>query len=49
MTTQETIDLFNKYVIANYARLPRVIIRGRAATSLMRTATGYWTCFLAGP
>jgi len=28
MTTQETIDLFNKYVVANYARLPRVIIRG---------------------
>ncbi len=28
MTTQETIDLFNKYVIANYSRLPRVITRG---------------------
>jgi acetylornithine/N-succinyldiaminopimelate aminotransferase len=28
MTTKETIDLFNKYVIANYNRLPRVIVRG---------------------
>ncbi len=28
MTTQETIELFNKYVIANYGRLPRVIVRG---------------------
>ena len=28
MTTQETIDLFDKYVIANYGRLPRVITRG---------------------
>ena len=29
MTTQETIELYNKYVIANYARLPRVIVRGQ--------------------
>jgi len=28
MTTQETINLFDKYVIANYRRLPRVIVRG---------------------
>jgi len=28
MTTQETIELFDKYVIANYRRLPRVIVRG---------------------
>jgi acetylornithine/N-succinyldiaminopimelate aminotransferase len=28
MTTQETIELFNKYVIGNYGRLPRVIIKG---------------------
>ena len=28
MTTQETIDIFNKYVIANYGRLPRVIVKG---------------------
>jgi acetylornithine/N-succinyldiaminopimelate aminotransferase len=28
MTTQETIELFNKYVIANYGRLPRVITKG---------------------
>jgi acetylornithine/N-succinyldiaminopimelate aminotransferase len=28
MTTQETIDLYNQYVIANYTRLPRVITRG---------------------
>ena len=28
MTTQETIDLFNKYVIGNYPRLPRVIVKG---------------------
>ena len=29
MTTQETIDLFDKYVIANYPRLPRVITKGQ--------------------
>ena len=29
MTTQETIDLFDKYVIANYGRLPRVITEGK--------------------
>jgi acetylornithine/N-succinyldiaminopimelate aminotransferase len=28
MTTQEVIALFDKYVIANYKRLPRVIVRG---------------------
>jgi len=28
MTTQETVDLFNKYVIGNYKRLPRVIVKG---------------------
>ena len=28
MTTQETIELFSKYVIANYPRLPRVIVKG---------------------
>jgi len=28
MTTQETIELFDKYVIANYGRLPRVIVKG---------------------
>ena len=28
MTTQETIELFDKYVIANYGRLPRVITKG---------------------
>ena len=28
MTTQETIDIFDKYVIANYGRLPRVIVKG---------------------
>ena len=28
MTTEETIELFNKHVIANYGRLPRVIVRG---------------------
>ncbi|HNS22626.1 MAG TPA: aspartate aminotransferase family protein [Sedimentisphaerales bacterium] len=28
MTTQETIELFKKYVIANYGRLPRVMVRG---------------------
>jgi len=28
MTTQETIDLYSKYVIANYTRLPRVIVKG---------------------
>ena len=28
MNTQETIELFDKYVIANYGRLPRVIVKG---------------------
>ena len=28
MTTQEIIELFDKYVIANYNRLPRVIVKG---------------------
>ena len=28
MTTKETIELFDKYVIANYKRLPRVIVKG---------------------
>ncbi|MHC4122245.1 MAG: acetylornithine/succinylornithine family transaminase [Planctomycetota bacterium] len=28
MTTQETIELFDKYVIANYGRLGRVIVKG---------------------
>jgi len=28
MNTQETIDLFNKYVMANYTRLPLVAVRG---------------------
>jgi acetylornithine/N-succinyldiaminopimelate aminotransferase len=28
MTTKETIELYDKYVIANYKRLPRVIVRG---------------------
>ncbi len=31
MDTQETIELFNKYVIANYGRLPRVIVRGEGS------------------
>jgi len=29
MTTQETIELYSKYVIANYKRLPRVIVKGQ--------------------
>lgn len=29
MTTNETIELFDKYVIANYKRLPRVIVKGQ--------------------
>ena len=29
MNTQETINLFDKYVIANYPRLPRVITKGQ--------------------
>jgi len=28
MSTQETIELFDKYVIGNYKRLPRVIVKG---------------------
>jgi acetylornithine/N-succinyldiaminopimelate aminotransferase len=28
MTTQETIEVFDKYVIANYGRLPRVMVKG---------------------
>lgn len=31
MTTQETIELFDKYVIANYGRLPRVMVKGEGA------------------
>ncbi len=31
MTTQETIELFNEYVIANYGRLPRVMVRGEGS------------------
>lgn len=31
MTTQETIDLFKKYVIANYGRLPRVMVKGEGS------------------
>jgi len=29
MTTEETIKLFDKYVISNYTRLPRVIVKGK--------------------
>jgi acetylornithine/N-succinyldiaminopimelate aminotransferase len=29
MTTKETIGLFDKYVIGNYPRLPRVIVKGQ--------------------
>jgi acetylornithine/N-succinyldiaminopimelate aminotransferase len=29
MTTEETIDLFDKYVIGNYSRLRRVIVKGK--------------------
>jgi acetylornithine/N-succinyldiaminopimelate aminotransferase len=29
MTTQEVINLFDKYVIGNYSRLPKVITRGK--------------------
>lgn len=28
MTTQETIELFNKFVIKNYNRLPKSIVKG---------------------
>ncbi len=31
MTTQETIGLFDKYVIGNYGRLPRVMVKGEGA------------------
>lgn len=31
MNTQETIELFDKYVIANYGRLPRVIVKGKGS------------------
>jgi len=31
MTTQETIALFEKYVIANYGRLPRVMVKGEGS------------------
>ncbi|MBL7106144.1 MAG: aspartate aminotransferase family protein [Phycisphaerae bacterium] len=29
METQETIEMFDKYVIANYSRLPKVIVKGK--------------------
>jgi predicted acetylornithine/succinylornithine family transaminase len=31
MTTNEVIEMFNKYVIANYGRLPKVIERGKGS------------------
>ena len=31
MTTNETIEQFGKYVIANYGRLPRVIVKGEGS------------------
>jgi len=31
VTTKETIELFDKYVIANYKRLPRVIVKGEGS------------------
>jgi len=31
MTTKETIELFEKYVIGNYPRLPRVIVKGQGS------------------
>ena len=31
MTTQETIALFDNYVIANYGRLPRVMVKGEGS------------------
>jgi len=31
MTTQETMELYSKYVIANYKRLPRVIVKGEGS------------------
>jgi acetylornithine/N-succinyldiaminopimelate aminotransferase len=31
MTTQETIELYSKYVIGNYKRLPRVIVKGEGS------------------
>jgi len=31
MTTQETIELFDRYVIANYTRNPVVLVRGKGA------------------
>jgi acetylornithine/N-succinyldiaminopimelate aminotransferase len=34
MTTKETIGLFDKYVIGNYPRLPRVIVKGQGCYML---------------
>lgn len=31
MDTQEVIDIFNKFVIANYSRLPRSIVKGQGS------------------
>jgi len=31
MNTKETIDQFDKYVIANYSRLPKVIVKGQGS------------------
>ena len=31
MTTNEVIEMFNKYVIANYSRLPKVIVSGKGS------------------
>ena len=49
MTTQETIDQFEKYVIANYGRLPKVIVKGQgcylfdADGKLIKTSVPYYS------
>ena len=35
MNTSEIIEMFNKYVIANYGRLPKAIVRGEDNLSLI--------------
>ncbi len=34
MNTQEVIELYNRYVIGNYGRLPKVIVQGRGNTMI---------------
>src|SRR2546421_1621202 len=54
MTTQETIDLFERYVIGNYKRYPVALVRGEGSTIWDAEGHRYldffpgWGCDLIG-